>query len=81
MVTWMDLQSIRLSEISQREKGKYCKSPPINGIQKTKQTSQKQTHDTENKLLFARGEEGKSWTNQVKGVKRYTLLVIQLKSQ
>ena len=77
MITWMDLQSIRLSEISQIEKDKYCKSPPIYGIQKTKQTSQKETHDTENKLLFARGEEGKSWTNQVKGIKRYTLLVIE----
>ena len=36
MITWMDLQSIRLSEISQIEKDKYCKSPPIYGIQKTK---------------------------------------------
>ena len=36
MITWTDLQSIRLSEISQIEKDKYCKSPLIYGIQKTK---------------------------------------------
>ena len=36
--------------------------------------------DTENKLVVARGEEGRGWTNQVKGVKRYTLAVIKQKS-
>ena len=36
--------------------------------------------DTENKLVVARGEEGRGWTNEVKGVKRYTLAVIKQKS-
>ena len=30
---------------------------------KPNRQARKQTHDSENKLLFARGEEGKSWTN------------------
>ena len=34
MIIWMDLLGMRLSEISQIEKDKYYKSPPIYGIQK-----------------------------------------------
>ena len=35
--TWMDLEGIMLSEISQTEKDKYCIISIICGIQKTKQ--------------------------------------------
>jgi len=32
LVTWLDLQDITLSEISQTEKGKYCMILPTCGI-------------------------------------------------
>ena len=38
--TWMDLEGIILSEISQREKDKYCMLSLICGIGKIKQTNE-----------------------------------------
>ena len=38
--TWMDSKGIMLSEISQREKDKYCMISRICGIWKTQQTSE-----------------------------------------
>ena len=38
--TWMDSEGIMLSEISQREKDKYCMISLIHGIQKIQQTSE-----------------------------------------
>ena len=34
VATWLDLEDIMLSEISQTEKGKYCMLPLMCGIQK-----------------------------------------------
>ena len=38
--TWMDLEDIMLSAISQMEKDKYCMTSPICGIYKIQQTSE-----------------------------------------
>ena len=38
MKTWMELESVMLSEISQAVKGKYHMISPISGTQSTKQT-------------------------------------------
>ena len=38
--TWMDLEGIMLSEMSQTEKDKYCMIPLICGILKVRQTSE-----------------------------------------
>ena len=51
--TWMDLEGVMLSEISQAEKDKYCMFSLISGIWKTKQN---RLIDTENKLVVARGD-------------------------
>ena len=46
--TWMDLEGIMLSEISETEKDKYCMIPLIYGIKKFNKlvniTKKKQTH-------------------------------------
>ena len=46
--TWMDLKGITVSEVSQKEKDKYCMISHICGIKKIKQTDEynkkKQTH-------------------------------------
>ena len=58
---WMELESIRLSEISQGVKEKYHMISPISGTYSTKQTSkQNTTRDIEikNKLTVSRGERG-----------------------
>ena len=39
-VTWIDLEHIKLSEMSQTEKDKYCMMSLICGIQKIQQTSE-----------------------------------------
>ena len=56
--TWMDLEGIILSEISQTEKDRYCVFSLIFGIYKTKQIEQNRNRltDTENKLVVARVE-------------------------
>ena len=71
-VTWVDLEGIMLSEISQTEKDKYCMISLTCGIQKTKQKDS----DTENKLVVARDGV---WEldKQVKRIKRYKLQVIK----
>ena len=38
-ITWMDLESIMLNEISKTEKNKYCMFSLTCGISKTKQTN------------------------------------------
>ena len=55
---WMELESIRLSEIRQAVKDKYHMISPINGTESRKQTSKQNiTRDTEikNKLTVTRG--------------------------
>ena len=57
--TWMDLEDVLLSEISQTEKHKYRMISLICGIWKqNKQTKQKGNRfiDAENKLVVARGK-------------------------
>ena len=55
MTTWMDVQGIILSEVSQTEKDKYC----VN-LKKHKNKIQKNPKltDLENRLLVARGRGG-----------------------
>ena len=45
--TWMDLEGIMLSEISQTEKDKYCMISLICGICKTKQINKHEKRETE----------------------------------
>ena len=61
MTTWIDLKSIRLSEISQMEKDKHRMISLHHMTQnlKMKQKKQKQTCKWENKLVVARGERDK----------------------
>ena len=54
--TWMDLESIMLSEISQKEKDKYNIISLIHRTYKTKQTNRNRLTNTENKLIIGRGE-------------------------
>ena len=59
VITWVDLESIILSEISQAVKDKYHIISPIGGTQSTKQTNeQNRTKDMEikNKLTVTRAE-------------------------
>ena len=59
--TWMDLEIIILSEVSQKEKDKYHMISLISGIQNMIQmnlfTKQKQLTDVE-KLMITKGEKG-----------------------
>ena len=50
MTTWIDLEGIVLSEISQTEKDKYCTISLIHGIKKTNKLI-----ESVNKLVVARG--------------------------
>ena len=68
--TWMDLEGIMLSEISQLGKDKYHVMSIICGILETKQAKEKrnkQTNkqirllNTENKLMVTRGEVSGGW--------------------
>ena len=59
--TWMELESIMLSDISQVVKDKYHMISPIRGMQSPKQTiKQNITRDTEikNKLAITRRDGG-----------------------
>ena len=44
-------------------------------LKKKKKNKQKQTHRSENKLMVARGEEGRRWVKNMKGNKRVRLPV------
>ena len=67
--TWMDLEIIILSEVSQKEKDKYHMISLISGIQNMIQmnlfTKQKQLTDVE-KLMITKGEKG--WGRDKLGV-------------
>ena len=69
MTTWMELENIMQSEISQSVKDKYHMISPISGTSSTKQTSkQNRTRDMEtwNSLTVTRGEgEGGTQTAKV----------------
>ena len=48
--TWIDLEGIMLSEISQTERDKYCMISPICGIQKTQQTNEYNKKESESQI-------------------------------
>ena len=50
MKTWMDIEGIMLSEISQTEKEKYCTFSLICGILKTKQMNKYNKTETHSKI-------------------------------
>uniref|UniRef100_A0A8D1UT88 DUF1725 domain-containing protein n=1 Tax=Sus scrofa TaxID=9823 RepID=A0A8D1UT88_PIG len=57
--TWMELETLILSEVSQKEKDKYHMISLISGIQYTAQmnvSTEKKIMDLENRLVVAKGE-------------------------
>ena len=59
---WMELENIKLREISQVVRDKYHMISPVSGTQSTKQTNeQNRTRDLEikNKLTVSRGGNGR----------------------
>ena len=74
--TWVDLEGIMLSEISQTEKDKYCMISLLCRIWKIKQTGEynkKETDsDIENKPVVTSGER-----KGVGAIKRYKLLCMK----
>ena len=67
--TGMELETLILSEISQREKDKYRMISLISGIQYMAQinlSTEKKLMDLENRLMIAKGEgEGVGWTGSL----------------
>ena len=63
IATWMHLEIIILSEVSQKEKGKYHMiSHTWNLIYSTNEFTEKKIMDLENRLVVAKGEEeGGGW--------------------
>ena len=65
--TWMELETLILSEISQKDKDKYYMISLINGIYYTAQmnlSTEKKSMDLENRLVVAKGE-GVGWTGNL----------------
>ena len=56
MATWMDLEGIRLSEITQTEKDKHCMISLICEIYERKQVNRQGFSGTENKQVAVRGD-------------------------
>ena len=57
--TWMELETLILSEVSQKEKGKYHMMSLTSGIQYKAQmnlSTEKKIMDLENRLVVANGE-------------------------
>ena len=65
VATWMELETLILSEVSQKEKDKYHVISLTSGIQYMSQTylsTEKNLMDLENRLVVAQGErEGVGW--------------------
>ena len=63
--TWMELETVILSEVSQKEKDKYHMISLISGIYYTAQmnfSTEKKIMDLENRLVVAKGEgKGEGW--------------------
>ena len=79
IATWMQLKMIILSEVSEKEKGKYHMTSPLCGIYNMAQMnlSKKQTHRHTEQTCGCqggRGREGKDWEF---GVSRCKLLYIE----
>lgn len=64
--TWLEIETLILSELSQKEKDKYHMISLISGIQYVAQMNpsiEKKLMDLENRLVIAQGEEeGVGWT-------------------
>ena len=80
---WMDLEGIMLSEISQREKDKFCTISLTCGIFKKKKAKIPQNPQTQRYReqiggvcqRLVGGWGGVEWAKWVKGVRRYKLPV------
>jgi len=62
--TWVELETLILSEISQKEKDKYHMISLISGIYYMAQvnlSTEKKIMDLENRLVVAKREEGVGW--------------------
>ena len=58
-VTWMELETLILSEVSQKEKDKYCMISLISGIDYTTYmnlSTEKKIMDLEKRLMVAKGK-------------------------
>ena len=72
-MTWMELEGIRLNEISQMEKVKYCMLSLICGKKMSMNKPNKNKHvDTKNRVVITR-EEGTE--GRAKWVKRMNCMV------
>ena len=67
--TWLEIETLILSELSQKEKDKYHMISLISGIQYVAQMNpsiEKKLMDLENRLVIAQGEEeGVGWTESL----------------
>ena len=67
--TWTELETLILSEVSQKEKDKYHMTSPISGIEYMAQMNlslKKKLMDLKNRLVVAKGEgEGVGWTGNL----------------
>ena len=72
VITWMELEGIVLSEVSQTEKDRYYMISLICGIFKKKELI-----DTENRLVIARNRVRGRVGKMGEGVKRYKLWAIR----
>ena len=62
--TWMELETLTLSEVSQKEKDKYHMLSIISGIYYMAQrnlSAEKKLMDIENRLVLPRGGSGVDW--------------------
>ena len=81
LLTWMDLEIIMRSEVSQKEKDKYHKIPLICGTLNMTQMNlcmkQKQSHRHREQICVAKGKEIEGSVEWEAGVYRYKLLDIE----
>ena len=75
--TWMDLECIMPSEISQMGKSKYCFTYMWNLKNKTNEQTKHKTHGYREQTVVTRGRGVGEWAEWVKGIKRYKLPVIK----
>ena len=67
-MTWMELEGIRLNEISQMEKGKYCMLSLICGKKMSMNKPNKNKHvDTKNTVAVVVTGGDREWVKWVKG--------------
>ena len=69
-ITWMELETLILSEVIQKEKGKYHRISLLSGIQYMAQinlSTDKKLMDLENILVISKVEgEGVGWTGSLR---------------